>query len=80
MVYFGAHLRYSDALILKFCMTQCEVPMIYSQWPSIDFVRRLLIAASRCCALSRLSACLYAEFYEGGGATVVYLCFIGEQI
>jgi len=21
MVYFGAHLRYSDALILKFCMT-----------------------------------------------------------
>ena len=24
MVYFGAHLRYSDALILKFCMTQCK--------------------------------------------------------
>jgi len=28
---------------------RCEVPMIYSQWPSIDFVRRLLIAASWCC-------------------------------
>jgi len=31
-------------------------------------------------ALARLSACLYAEFCEGGGAAVVYLCFIGEQI
>ena len=31
---------------LLFLIYVCEVPMIYSQWPSIDFVRRLLIAAS----------------------------------
>ena len=30
-------------------------------------------------AQARLSACLYAEFCEGGGAAVVYLCFIGER-
>jgi len=28
MVYFGAHLRYSDALILKFCMTQCKLKIV----------------------------------------------------
>ena len=28
MVYFGVHLRYSDALILKFCMTQCKLKIV----------------------------------------------------
>ena len=27
MVYFGAHLRYSDELILKLCVTQCKLKM-----------------------------------------------------